>query len=682
MSTPPSLSRNASRHNLEADIKPVTTEGAPASPAEATPARRSQLGMPSFGGRPVNTGEIARGWTACKLNHPKTVEVARSEPLLSPRTHRRDASLLAAPVKTDAGSAPTPGDGASESSSTGLSSAASATTTTTTTTSSTTTGTTATRASATLATVNATSTTSTASTTGKPAASASGTRSIAGSELPAELVAILEQGLGSRGSLPPDQLGKLLVAVGSQCGQARMGEAQTDAILRGGLKIDGYQPSGGTPTTVNVIEQMCVPFMREHLATPAFEKVLDQIVREFDQVADEVNPLCQNKRPGQFLKDPRVAELMGPVVAPFVDTFCGKQRSFASSGMPAPLKQLLVSIDKEIIRWFEQAGSGKPGDLYQARRNALVNFLSTRSIMPIWNEQINTRFAHPERYQKMSAFLNSYIAHAIDDFIKDVLIAQPDQSIEQRGYIETLAGRRTLRTKGSMRQLDMPASSLILDKGKSLTSMGGGTPSLALSPRTRGSSTDKVRDAEKLSKKKAMERKAERAQLIDQIALKSAIDRIDHAFFLHLKESIVNGSARGFDNFKRDPISSCIQRAKDWYALPVNAKIAKTSTPATVVGNLDVIREAFPVDMATTFKRMQLDLPSNPFDADSSSDDKEDDLQASQSVISGTAPSTTMPATTATNSAGLNTNPTTKTTTTTTTTTTSSARDSQSPGSQ
>ncbi len=313
MSTPPSLSRNSSRNNLDAGVRPVTTEGAPASPAEATPARRSQVAMPSFGGRPVNTGEIARGWTACKLNHPKTVDIARSEPLLSPRTHRRDASLPAAPVKTDAGGVPTQGDGAAGSPAIGSSSAASATatptstttTTTASTTSSTTTGTAATTASATVAMGNPSSTTGTAAT--KPAASASGTRSIAGSELPAELVAILEQGLGSRGSLPPEHLGKLLVAVESQCGQARMGEAQTDAILRGGLKIDGYQASGGPPTTVNVIEQMCVPFMREHLATPAFAQVLDQIVREFDKVADEVNPLCQNKRPGQFLKDPRVA---------------------------------------------------------------------------------------------------------------------------------------------------------------------------------------------------------------------------------------------------------------------------------------------------------------------------------------------------------------------------------------
>jgi hypothetical protein len=425
---------------------------------------------------------------------------------------------------------------------------------------------------------------------------------------------LLGSALSNKGVMEPENLGKLLVAVESNEARTKMVEGNTDTILRSGLRIESYQASGDNPVDINVIEQMCVPFMRAHLKTPEYAQILGQMTREFDKVADEVNELCSNLRPAQMVKNPTVSKLMQPVVTAFADKFCGKERCLASSALPDPMKRLLVSIDKEVILWFEQSGSGQPRDLYDARRNALVNFLSTRSIMPIWMAEIKEKYPDPGQYQKMTAYLNSYMAHAIDDFIMDVLIAQTEQSSSQKGYVERLAGRKSLLTKGRPSKLDLAVPSSVLRTEKSLQFMGGGTPGLALSPRARFASADDEQTAQKLAKKKDMERRTERAKLVDRVASESGLGGLDHPLCMHIKENIVQGAARGFDNFKRDPISTFIGYAKKWYEQPENAKIARSDVPGKVLEGLERARSKFPADPATTFRRLNLEMPSNPFD--------------------------------------------------------------------
>ncbi len=524
-----------------------------------------------------------------------------------------------------------------------------ATTTTTTTNTTTTTTTTTTAPATTLAKASAGPTASTATTaTPKRAAKSTTDRVLDGAALSTGLDKLLGAALSNKGVMAPENLGTLLVAVESNEGRTKMVEGNTDTILRGGLKIESYQAAGGNPVDINVIEQMCVPFMRAHLKTPEYAQILGQMTREFDKVADEVNELCSNLRPAQMVKNPTVSKLMEPVVTVFADKFCGKERCLASSGLPDPMKRLLMSIDKEVIRWFEQSGSGQPRDLYSARRNALVNFLSTRSIMPIWMAEIKEKYPDPGQYQKMTAYLNSYMAHAIDDFIMDVLIAQPEQSRPQKGYVVTLAGRKSLLTKDRPSKLDLAVPSSVLRTEKSLQFMSGGTPGLALSPRARFASVDEAKTAQKLTKKKAMERQTERAKLVDRIAAESGLSGLDHPLCMHIKENIVQGTARGFDNFKRDPITTFMGYAKEWYEQPENAKIARSDVPGKVLGGLERARLKFPADAATTFRRLNLEIPSNPFDDgdEDSVGGQEGDMQSPRvssprsdtPVVTGTAP--------------------------------------------
>ncbi len=609
MSTPPSLSRSSSRNSQEIGSSPGVanaTESQAKSADKANPTTSTAVStpVPTLNTPRQTNGDIVRAWTAFRPNPSKDLAEQRSEPMLSPRGHRRDPSLLLSPRAANY-------QGVQQAA---VGSAAVATTTTTTNTTTTTT-TTTTATATTLAMASSGPTASTATTaTPKRAAKSTSDRVLDGAAITPALDKLLGSALSNKGVMEPESLGKLLVAVESNETRTKMVEGNTDTILRGGLKIESYQASGGNPVDINVIEQMCVPFMRAHLKTPEYAQILGQMTREFDKVADEVNELCSNLRPAQMVKNPTVSKLMQPVVTAFADKFCGKERCLASSGLPDPMKRLLMSIDNEVIRWFEQSGSGQPRDLYNARRNALVNFLSTRSIMPIWMAEIKEKYPDPGQYQKMTAYLNSYMAHAIDDFIMDVLIAQPEQSSSQKGYVERLAGRKQLLTKDRPSKLKLSVSPSLVFNQRSLQSMGGGTPTLALSPRSRFASVEDAKAAEKIAKMKGMERSVERAQLVDRIALTSGLDKLDHALYMSLKESIVHGTVRGFDNFKRDPISLCIGRAKKWYAQPENAQIARSDVPGKVLKSLESARSTFPTDPSVTFRRLNLEIPSNPFD--------------------------------------------------------------------
>ncbi len=390
-------------------------------------------------------------------------------------------------------------------------------------------------------------------------------------------------------------------------------------IFRLGLSIVGYQGSTDKPVDINVIKQFSSPFMESGLDTPENDQMLRNMVREFDKVKHEVEQLSQNLKPSQLLENPRIVELMDPVLSPFFDKFFGKDRRFASSGMPDPMKRLLLAIDKEVIRWFEKSGSGKPRDLFDARHNALVGFLTTRSIAQLWDHKLREKFKDQctPYTRRMLAYLNSYVANRMEGFIHDFLISQPDQSSSQKAYVEALAGRKTLQTRIGVPKLALP-SSTILGQEKSLKFMSRGTPRDTLSPRATPVSSAAAQALEKQEKKKEMERKLVRAKLVDDIAKRCGIDKLDYQFYQHLKESIVNSPARGYDNFRRDPIRSCLKRADDWYQQPEHAKRRMDGTADKVKQNLAKEHDTFLPGLVPTLKRMNLTLPGVPFaDVDS-----------------------------------------------------------------
>lgn len=604
MSIPRTTGQRSSRNIPDAG-KTVAQAGPSSTVAKNNPAPTAHTGKaPLLRSQTDGAKADAQAWIAAQRSYSTESSEERSEPRVVPRAFlRRAATSPASPQSsTSDSSAPAPHTPHTVGTTPMQAPSASASTTTTTTTTTATTTTTST-------------TTTTAATASQPAPKTSSSRSMDGAALPAGVAAIVAAGL--QGRLSPESLGRLLVTIESDARQTPLEKSTIHDILRRGLSITNYDDGSGKLRTINVIESFSMPFMRAHLDTADNAKALKTMMRRFDKVADQVNLLADNKTSNQILRDPAIVKLMQPVVDPFLDKFLGAQRTLASSAMPEPMKRLLIAIDKHIILWFNESGSGKLSDLQEARRNAIISFLSTRSLMPIWTEQIRIQASDPGRYKKMSTYLNSYLAQMADDFIADVMITQPAQSAEQKGYVERLAGRRTLMTKTSMPKLPL-ASTSVLANEKSLKAMRGGVPWQSASPRKPSGASDQVQQADKSSKIKDMQRMLERAQLVDEIAKTCDLERLDFAFYQHLKESIVNGSARGFDNFKRDPIASCLQRAKAWYAQSQNATPGKQSVSVKVLQNLQDARDVFLPDLANTFKRMNLQMPSNPFDGSDS----------------------------------------------------------------
>ncbi len=592
MSTSP-LGKGQSRGNLETEDlgegRKTAEKTAQPMPASATADSKVRLWQPSKPAQP------AKAWVAASTTHlqPNTKvnydDYEHSEPMLtavSPRVSEKETTASSdaeekvqekGQVKeAKASTSSTPSPATSSVSSTSASKPGTG------------------KPPSTSATPSVSTSTSTSTAATASPASSGTHRSLAASALTPKIQAIVAAGMQSEGKLSAESLGELLVAVESNCGQAPMTEASIKDILRPGLRITGYQVSGVPSIEINVIQKFSDPFMNAILDTPEYDRLLKTMVREFDAVAGPVNSLSENKKSHQYVRDPDVSALMLPVITPFLDKFCGKERTYATSTMPGELKRLLMTIDAGIIRWFKKSGTGVPRDLFAARRNAIANYLSTRSIMPIWDNKLRAMFPdQPGRYNKLTGFLNSTISLMLDDFIKDLMLAQPNQSSEEKSYVEVLAGRKALKSKPSMPRLQLSSQS-VFGTEKSLKAMGTSTPRSVSSPRTATSPTSAERKAaEKAEKKAAMERKLERAKLADQIAKQADLSKLDHKFYQYLKEIIINTSVRGFDNFKKDPIRSCIKHADNYYNMPENLKIARTTVPQTVRANLEKIHDDF-----------------------------------------------------------------------------------------
>lgn len=360
------------------------------------------------------------------------------------------------------------------------------------------------------------------------------------SDLDRNVLSIANAGMDSNAVLSPDKLGLLLVAVQSKDGMLKLEGDRIKHLLRGALNIHGFElSSGGTAVNLNVVKAMSEPFMQSHLGAPEIDKVLETVWAAW------------LKAPGD------------DAIKPAIDLICGEQRSLKSSGLPEPMKRLLLSIDRNVILWFQKNGTGKLADLFTARRNALVAFLSTRSIAYVWmNKLVEKTRGKPELTNKVTALiqqLNSYIAKQTEDFLHDVLLSQPNQPDDARRYIEWLDGSHTLKSKPSLPLNNSSAST-------------GSSWERLLSPRGL-----QARNPERAAKEREARQRLVQAKFADELAVAIGLDKLDPACCLHLKEKFSAMARRGFDNVRKNPVAYALKFADEFYKLPKNRSKAELS---------------------------------------------------------------------------------------------------------
>jgi hypothetical protein len=440
-----------------------------------------------------------------------------------------------------------------------------------------------------------------ASTTSSPLGNTNPGNRVLASDLSQRVLSYVNASLQTEGQLAPDRIGELLVAVESKGGGIKLAGDVINRILRAGLTIHDFEPgSGGGKKDINVIKSICEPFMFRHLDTPELEKSRKEFINQFARVAGKFEDLSKQVHPKEWPKFSPMKDLMGPIMKPVLGILCGAGNTLDTSELSDPIKKLLLSIDKHVILWFDKNSTGKPADLYQARKSALIGFLSTRSLAYVWyTKSMNENTVDSNQLKLLLKYMNSVVAAQIDAFVTDVLISQKDQTEKNRKYIEVLARGKTLISKPSVPSLAL---------GERLAGRG------VLSPRaTRPSvpdtaTSDKLsvdNSAEKDAKKKLMQIRVEHARFIDKIAKAAGLDQADYQCYQHVKEIVVKMSERGFRNFKKDPVKFYKKHAEEFYKNPVNHKRVKDGLPVKVYNALDAL---------------SLKLIGNPFEADAEDD--------------------------------------------------------------
>ncbi len=353
--------------------------------------------------------------------------------------------------------------------------------------------------------------------------------------LPQKILMIANAGQDQSAVLAPDKLAALIVAVESKGGSLALAGDRISGLLRGGLIIKEFMPSSGiNKFDLNVVQECCEPFMARHLSVPEFEKTRKSLWKSY-QKSLKSEPDQDKLHGAKQLSDADRA-----LLAPTLKLIFGEHRTLESSRLPEAMKSLLLSIDREIIAWFKANGSGEQKDLYAARKNALIAYLSTRSLGFVWRNKLSAESpSNPVALKQAAALiqkLNSLVAAEADGFIHDLMLSQDSQPKAARNYVTLLGGNPPLKPKSSMRTLQ-PTE-------RQTTSW-----ERALSPRSLSH-----QGGEKVPHRTEAKRRHEHTKYAMQLLDALGIENIDAAFHKHLKEKLSQLGARGFDNVREDPI--------------------------------------------------------------------------------------------------------------------------------
>ncbi len=411
---------------------------------------------------------------------------------------------------------------------------------------------------------------------------------VSASDLSPKVLSYLNVTIQGDISLTPERIGELLLAVETKGGKIKLGGDSINRILRGALIVRDFEPASGTNRRdVNVIEKICEPFMFRHLDTPELDKIRKRFVSDFRKISKQFGDLSKQIPQKQWTKSSLMKDLMDPIMQPVISVICGNANSLDSSALPEQVKQLLLSIDKQVIAHFEANGTGKPADLLSARKSALIGFLSTRSLGYVW--MVKTREEKTIKDAdliKLIGYMNSFVSNQIDEFVVNILLAQKDQPSEARRYIEILTRKSTLISKPSVPKLSLTLGSPLA--GEKVLSARGGSISSARELSAEQLKSEKA--AQKKEKEALMKMRLERARFVDKMAKESGLDKIDHNFYQYVKEIVVKMSRRGFDLFKADPVNSWIKYADKYYGKIENHRQVKAGLPVKVRNALDAYR--------------------------------------------------------------------------------------------
>ena len=411
-----------------------------------------------------------------------------------------------------------------------------------------------------------------------------------------ELKDLVHQALTAPKSLSMKDLARAMVLVESMEGKKLLGGDSVARILRGKLVIKGViHPKTGQKEDIDLMALVAAPLLREQFRNFSLSQLRRRVQDNYRTVAAEVARLhteTKNDPKNQDLKknnEKEIAALMDPVIKPALDYLGGEHRTLESSRLSKKMKEFLLELDRQIIQWFVKKGTGRPGDLYEARRQAIAAYLGIRGLMPVWQPKLAAG-ASAEHAANLSKYLVSSISLKMLDFIDDILINQKDQSVEQRKYVEVLAKARMDDKHSETGLRPRPPAAF---RAKTLLSMQNKEAS-----GISGASSPRLNQ----HKQRLFEDERARRRYVDTNA--KEIIKASPEFFAYFKESVLALSERGYVVFKRDPSAKCLKFFDEFLKTPEGQSSIRKDKEATVRNALAMM----------IFNNPDLNFPANPFE--------------------------------------------------------------------
>ena len=283
-------------------------------------------------------------------------------------------------------------------------------------------------------------------------------------------------------------------------------------------------------------------------------------------------------RPKQMQESEKIKNLMDPVIQPLTTWVCGKNENLTSSQLPEVWKSLLLGIDDAVVQWAKNIQSTDMKEIKRLRSEALVAFISTRGLMIVWGEKLQT-FGEAKGIDqaKFTSYVNSYFAHRANKFITDIMLSRRDLVSDEfdskmRGYIKVLGGRKDLVSKApkenasGRRQL---MKSRTLQSTKAPPANSSNTvidESATLSPRMREKiDIDKTRDI------KQQQSVFQRQKFFRDFSKLANLAKISPEFFKAFQTHVMKEmSDRAYEKFQQDPVQLCTRYLGKFYVGVLN----------------------------------------------------------------------------------------------------------------
>ncbi len=234
-------------------------------------------------------------------------------------------------------------------------------------------------------------------------------------------------------------LAELLVCVQSRGYKNSLAGSNTDSILRGAMSVKDFPDPNDPEKTfdVNIIEKVCVPFMKKYWDTEKIAKLRTEAMQKFDEgnleVLDDVKAL--NAR--DLRKNKHYTTAMRPLVKLVSEQIIGKTMDVSKAPIPDEVKELLKGVDTCVIKWSKNGQKIEAEELFLARKSAIAAFVANRSFIHIWF----TVFADKDRtelkkYIPMTSYLTTMLTVESDKFYFSVMSNASDQDGEQKRLLE------------------------------------------------------------------------------------------------------------------------------------------------------------------------------------------------------------------------------------------------------